>query len=63
MKLSKTSALAALAVAHLASYPADAVVQARQVAEYLNIPTDSALKILQTLTRRHVIDSRLGRGG
>ncbi len=63
MKLSKTSALAALAVAHLAQYPESSVVQARQVAEHLGIPTDSALKILQTLARHHVIDSRLGRGG
>lgn len=63
MKLSKTSAQAALALAFLAEQEADAVVQARQVAAHLGIPTDSALKILQTLARQELILSQLGRSG
>ena len=63
MKLSKTSTLAALAVVHLASRQGDGFIQARQVADYLHIPTDSALKVLQALARRGVIASQLGRAG
>ena len=63
VKLSKTSTLAALAVVHLASRQGDGFIQARQVAEYLHIPTDSALKVLQALARRGVIASQLGRAG
>ncbi len=39
------------------------MVRARQVAQHLHIPTDSALKILQTLTQHGLIESRLGRSG
>jgi Rrf2 family protein len=63
MKLSKTSAQAALAMAFLAEQDSDTVVQARQVAAHLGIPTDSALKILQTLARQELILSQLGRSG
>ena len=63
MKLSKTSAQAALAVGYLAERRNQGPIQARQVGEYLKVPTDSALKILQALARRQVIHSRLGRGG
>jgi Rrf2 family protein len=63
MKLSKTSAQAALAMAYLADQDGESVVQARQVAAYLGIPTDSALKILQTLARQELILSQLGRSG
>ncbi len=64
MKLSKTSAHAVLAMAYLANHGNyNRPVQARQVAEYLGIPTDSALKILQTFSRRNLIHSRLGRSG
>ena len=63
MKLSKSSAQAALAVGYLADRTDHGPIQARQIGEYLGIPTDSALKILQTLARRQVIQSRLGRGG
>ena len=63
MKLTKTSAYAALATAFLASHPGKSVVQARQVAEHLSIPIDSALKILQTLARHQLIESQLGRSG
>lgn len=63
MKLSKTSAQAALAVGYLAERRDEGPIQARQVGEYLGVPTDSALKILQALARRQVIQSRLGRGG
>jgi Rrf2 family protein len=63
MKLSKTSAQAALALGVLASQPDGEYLQARHIAEKLNIPTVSALKILQALTRGHLIESQLGRSG
>ncbi len=63
MKLTKTSTQAALAMTFLASQSGKGLVQARQVAEHLGIPTDSALKVLQTLTRQGLIQSQLGRSG
>lgn len=63
MKLSKTATLAALAVAYLSTRRNDGHIQARHVADYLHIPTDSALKVLQALARRGVINSHLGRSG
>ena len=63
MKLSKTSAHAALAIAFLANQTSDGPTQARSVAEHLGIPTDSALKILQALSRHRLIKSQLGRSG
>ena len=63
MKLSKTSAQAALALGVLATQPEGEYLQARHIAEKLNIPTVSALKILQALTRGHLIESQLGRSG
>jgi Rrf2 family protein len=63
LKLSKTSVHAALAVAFLAHSPTGRIVQARQVADYLGVPVDSALKVLQNLARRGIIHSQLGRGG
>lgn len=63
MKLSKSSVQAALAVGYLAERQDEGPIQAKQVGGYLGIPTDSALKILQSLARRKVINSRLGRGG
>jgi Rrf2 family protein len=63
VKLSKTSAQAALAMAFLSSQTTGELVQARTVGEYLSIPTDSALKILQSLARRGLIISQLGRSG
>jgi Rrf2 family protein len=63
VKLSKTSAQAALAMAFLSSQHGGELVQARTVGEYLGIPTDSALKILQSLARRGLILSQLGRSG
>lgn len=63
MKLSKTSTHAALAVAYLAERGNGRHVQARQVAEHLGIPTDSALKILQAMVRGQIVQSQLGRSG
>jgi len=63
LKLSKTSAQAALALAYLAVQPADSTIRARQVASHLRIPTESALKILQQLAQRGLLKSRLGRTG
>lgn len=63
MRLSKTSAQAMLALAYLSQQKPGVVTQARQVAVYLGIPTDSALKILQVLARQEIILSHLGRSG
>ncbi|MBB6429796.1 RrF2 family transcriptional regulator [Algisphaera agarilytica] len=63
MKLTKTSAQAALAMGYLAEQTATRPTQARQVAEHLGIPTDSTLKILQTLVRQQLLRSQLGRSG
>ena len=63
MKLSKTSAQAALAITYLATQKGEGMIQARQVAKHLCIPTDSVLKILQALTQHGLIESRLGRSG
>jgi Rrf2 family protein len=63
MKLTKASAQAALAMAFLAERCGDGLVQTRQVAEHLSVPTDSALKILQALARQGLIRSQLGRAG
>ena len=63
MKLSKTSTHAALAVAFLAERNDGRHIQARQVAEHLGIPTDSALKNLQALVRGQIVRSQLGRAG
>ena len=63
MRLSKTTAQAALAMAYLAEQEPGVVVQARHVASYLGIPTDSALKILQILARHELVMSQLGRSG
>lgn len=63
MKLSKASAQAAIALTFLAEQSNDEPVQAREIARHLNIPTDSALKILQTLARGEIIVSTLGRSG
>lgn len=63
VKLSKTSAQAALALAYLALQDETQIVQAKQVAKHLGIPSDSALKILQALARHRIIHSRLGRSG
>jgi Rrf2 family protein len=63
MKLSKTSAQAALALSFLSTCKLQEFVQARHVAEHLGIPTDSMLKILQALARNNLIQSQLGRNG
>lgn len=63
MKLTKTSAQAALAMGYLAEQSEDRPTQARQVAEHLGIPTDSVLKILQALVRQQLLRSQLGRSG
>ncbi len=63
MKLSKTSALAALAMAYLSQQRSNDLIRARQVADYLEIGADSTLKILQCLSRQQLLQSQLGRGG
>ena len=63
MKLTKTATQAALAMAFLAGQPENQPTQARQVAKHLQIPIDSALKVLQTLSRQNLLVSRLGRHG
>ena len=63
MKLTKTATQAALAMAFLAGQPENQPTQARQVAKHLQIPIDSALKVLQALSRQTLLISRLGRHG
>ncbi len=63
MRLSKTAAHAALALAFLANRADEGPIQARHIGEFLGIPTDSALKILQALARGRLIQSQLGRSG
>jgi len=63
MNLSKTAAQAALAMAFLAERSGKGPTQARFVAEHLKVPTDSALKMLQVLSRQGLIRSQLGRCG
>lgn len=65
MKLSKTTTYAVLALDCLLARddPAGPPMRAREVAESLGIPTDSALKVLQTLARGGLLKSTLGRRG
>lgn len=65
MKLSKTTTYAVLALECLTQQSSGDTtpVRARQVAEHLGIPTDSALKVLQTLARGGLLKSTLGRRG
>ncbi|MEM0913524.1 MAG: Rrf2 family transcriptional regulator [Planctomycetota bacterium] len=65
MKLSKTTTYAILALECLHTHAAEtgAPMRAREVAESLGIPTDSALKVLQALARGGLLDSTLGRRG
>jgi Rrf2 family protein len=63
VRLSKPSAQAALAMAFLAGQADDEIIRASEVARYLHVPTDSALKVLQCLSRTGLIHSRLGRHG
>lgn len=63
MRLSKASAHGALSLAFLANRSEAGPIQARQVADHLGIPTDSALKILQSLARSGLLQSQLGRAG
>lgn len=52
-----------MALAYLAQQDESQIIQAKQVALHLGIPSDSALKILQSLARQQIIHSRLGRSG
>ena len=63
MKLSKTSTQAAFALVYLSDRREGGPTQARQIAEHLGVPTDSALKVLQALVRHDVLRSQLGRSG
>ena len=63
MKLTKTSTQAALALVYLSERRDEGPTQARQVAEHLKVPTDSALKVLQALVRHDLLRSQLGRSG
>ncbi|MCC6680622.1 MAG: Rrf2 family transcriptional regulator [Phycisphaeraceae bacterium] len=63
MKMSKSVAYAAVALAYLATRRQEGPVQARQVAAHLEIPVDSTLKILQALARQQLLRSTLGRSG
>ena len=63
MKLSKTASHAAMAVTFLARQSRTPLVRAKDVGEYLHLPTESVLKILQGLARQNLIQSQLGRRG
>ncbi|MEM9789528.1 MAG: Rrf2 family transcriptional regulator [Planctomycetota bacterium] len=65
MKLSKTTTYAVLALECLLCQDGQAgsPMRAREVAERLGIPTDSALKVLQALARGGLLKSTLGRRG
>jgi Rrf2 family protein len=64
VKLSKTATQAALALAYLAQQSeAKLSTRAKDVAEHLKIPLDSALKVLQALVRQNLLASQLGRSG
>lgn len=63
MRLSKTCIQAVAAMTFLAEQPAQIPIQARHVAAHLEVPAESALKILQALTRHSLLDSHLGRTG
>jgi len=65
MKLSKATTYAVLALECLHQQAEGNLkpMRARQVAEHLGIPTDSALKVLQTLARGGMLKSTLGRRG
>lgn len=63
MRLSKTTSYAILALAYLSTRGNEGAIQARQVAQAIDLATDSTLKILQSLSRQGLIQSRLGRGG
>ena len=52
-----------MAMAFLSRQSGNGLIQAKQVAGHLGIPTDSALKILQALSRQGLIQSQLGRTG
>jgi len=63
MKLSKTALSAACACVYLAGLDQTKLVPAKDIGKFLEMPTDSVLKILQTLVRGGVLTSRLGRSG
>ncbi len=63
MKMNKSVAYAAVALAYLATRRKEGPIQARQVAAHLEIPVDSTLKILQALARHQLLRSTLGRSG
>ena len=63
MRFSRTAAYAALSIAYLDRVSGPTPVRAREIADHLGIPTDSALKVLQTLVRQGLIHSQLGRHG
>ncbi len=52
-----------MAIVFLARSTASEPTQAREVSEYLSLPVDSTLKVLQSLVRQGLIRSTLGRRG
>lgn len=63
MKVSKTALSAVAAVEFLSRQHPQHYVQSTLIAEHLGMANDSTLKILQTLVRRGVLVSQLGRRG
>jgi Rrf2 family protein len=64
LRLSKKADYALLAIRHLAAHAEDGAVSARELAETYDIPPELLAKVLQTLVRANLLESRQGiRGG
>lgn len=62
MKLSRASALGVFAAVHLARN-SKAPVGGNSIAQALDVPVDSLLRVLQTLAKARILRSTRGRGG
>lgn len=63
MRLTKTAAHAALALAYIADHQTDGAVQARDISAALGASTQSILKVLALLAQAKLVTSKPGRGG
>lgn len=63
MRLTKTAAHAALALAFIADHQADGAVQARDISAALGASTQSILKVLGLMAQAKLVASKPGRGG
>src|SRR5687767_9109380 len=64
LRLSKKADYALIAMKHLATRPDGGSASAREIAEQYDIPVELLAKVLQRLTRHHLVTSHQGtRGG